>query len=76
MKRDCNEPSKEELGKPVQAGEDSQMPLNLSEEYTYRNVEGFQLFSLVFEEIINEPEMIGANTTGIERRIIGGTDKH
>ena len=41
MKRDCNEPSKEELGKPVQAGEDSQIPLNLSEEYTYRNVEGF-----------------------------------
>ena len=31
---------------------------------------------LVVEEIINEPETIGSDITGIKRRILKGTDKH
>ena len=53
MAWDCTEPSKEESVKSNQAGEDAQIQINLSEEYTYNNVEGFELFLLRFEETIN-----------------------
>ena len=41
MAQYCTEPRKEEGGKYNQAGENSQIQLNLSEEDTYRYVEGF-----------------------------------
>ena len=48
MDRDCPEPKKEEGANSDQEGEDSQIQLNLAEEDIYRNVEGFELFSIVF----------------------------
>ena len=76
MAWDCTEPSKEESVKSNQAGEDAQIQINLSEEYTYRDVEVFELFSLGVKEKINKPETIDADITGIERRILGGIDEH
>ena len=35
-----------------------------------------ELFSLGVEEKINKPETIDDDITGIERRILGGTDEH
>ena len=55
MARDCPEPRKEEGGKSVQAGEYYQIQLNLSEEDTYINMDGFDLLYIGFEEIIIEP---------------------
>ena len=76
MVRDCPEPSKEEGMHSVQAGEDDQIQLNLSYKDTNSNVEGFDLFYLVVEETINEPDTIGAEIIGIERRILGDTEEH
>ena len=76
MDRDCPGPRKEEGGKSGQTGEVAQIELNLSEVATYINVEGFEMLSIVFEEKINEPETIEADITGIEGRILEGTDEH
>ena len=43
MAWDFPEPSNEEGGKSGQAEEDSQIHINLSYEYTYSSVEGFEL---------------------------------
>ena len=37
---------------------------------------GFELLMIGVEETINKPETIDANISGIERRIIRGTDEH
>ena len=39
-------------------------------------MEVFELFSLRVEEPISASENIDADITGIERHILGGTDKH
>ena len=44
MDWDCPEPRKEEGGNSGQAREDAHIKINLEEEYTYSNVEGFKLF--------------------------------
>ena len=73
---DCPKTSKEEGRNPVQAGEDAQSHINLSQEYTYIYVERFELLFIGVEETINEPKTIDSNITGINRRILGGTKKH
>ena len=76
MAQYCTVPRKEEGIKYRQEEEDAQIHINLAEEDTYSNVEGFEMFSLGVEETINEIYLIDADITGIERRIFGGTDEH
>ena len=44
------------------------------EEYTYFNIYVSDLFSVGVEELVIAPDTVDANTTWIEKRIIGGTD--
>ena len=76
MDQEFPEPRKEEVGKSNQAWEYAYIQINLKEKDTYTDVEGFGLFSIEVEQKIIKPETIGANTTEIERPVLGGTDKH
>ena len=76
MAEDCPKSRKEEVKKYGQAGEDAQIQLNLAEEDTYSNVEGFDWFLLGFKETIKKPETIDYYIKGIKRCILRGTDKH
>ena len=53
MAWECPGPSKEEVVNSGQAGEDTQIQINLAEEDTYSNVEDFEIFLLGVEETIN-----------------------
>ena len=76
MVQDCTEPRQYERGKYVQAVEDAHIQINISEEDTYSDVEGFEMFSLGFEETISASDTMNSNIKYFERRILVGTDKH
>ena len=76
MVQDCTEPRQYERGKYVQAVEDAHIQINIAEEDTYSDVEGFDIFLIGFKEPINVSGTIDTNITGIKRRIFVGTDEH
>ena len=76
MAQYCTEPRKEEGGKSNQAGEYAHINLNLSQEGTYIDVEGFEMFRIGVNKPISASKTMDAYITGIERCILGGSDKH
>ena len=61
---------------PSQAWVDAKIQINLEEEYTYSDIEVFDLSWLEVKDLISSLKTVDSNISEIERRILGGTGKH